>query len=162
MKILLQPTNVVEFSQVSSSTREPFALITGSNLDDRMPNHSSEKRQEYLLAYTAILEHHHLVGWYGSNCVLQQSKRKALPLGPKWQWHGTAFQGEDITKSLVSRLLRPLCTGCQFELLRHIEKPSRVHEHEQGLIRHSHVCSLARFKAKSSTSDARHISSCLA
>lgn len=105
VKIFLHPKDVKEFSKASSSIMKPFVLITRSNLDELVPYPDSDRHAEYLSAYTTILEHKQLVGWYGSNKVLQHPKLTALPLGPKWQWQSTDFHGEDENKGLVSKLL---------------------------------------------------------
>ena len=105
VKIFLHATDVVDFSKASSSIRSPFVLITRSNLDELIPYPDSNRHQEHISAYTTILEHRQLVGWYGSNKVLQHPKLTALPLGPKWQWHSTKFHGEDDNKAITSKLL---------------------------------------------------------
>lgn len=105
IKIFLHAADVIDFSKVSSGIRRPFVLLTRSNLDELVPYPDSDRHQEYLSAYTTVLEHQQLVGWYGSNMVMQHQKLVALPLGAKWQWYSTAFHGEDETKALVSKLL---------------------------------------------------------
>ena len=105
IKIFLHAADVTEFGKVSGSIRSPFVLLTRSNLDELVPYPDSDKREDYVSAYTTILEHKQLVGWYASNKVIPHPKLMALPLGAKWQWHSTAFHGEDETKALVSKLL---------------------------------------------------------
>ena len=105
VKIFLHAGDVKEFSKACVSISTPFVLITRSNLDEMIPYPDSDRHADYLSAYTSILEHKQLVGWYGSNKVLQHPKLTALPLGPKWQWHSTEFHGEDDSKALVSKLL---------------------------------------------------------
>ena len=105
VKIFLHAADVLEFSKVSSDLKVPFVLITRSNLDELVPYPNSVRQEDFLPAYTAILDHQQLVGWYASNKVIQHPKLTALPLGPKWQWHSTAFHGEDDMKALVSKLL---------------------------------------------------------
>ena len=95
----------MDFSDASSKIQVPFVLITRSNLDELIPYPDSDKRESFLAAYTAVLEHKQLIGWFGSNKVLQHPKLTALPLGAKWQWHSTAFHGEDDNKALTSKLL---------------------------------------------------------
>lgn len=105
IKIFLHAADVNEFSKVSSSIKAPFVLLTRSNLDELVPYPDSDRREDYVPSYTTILEHEQLVGWYASNKVISHPKLIALPLGAKWQWHSTAFHGEDVTKALVSKLL---------------------------------------------------------
>lgn len=105
IKIFLHAADVVEFSKISGSITSPFVLLTRSNLDELVPYPDSDRREDYVPSYTTILEHKQLVGWYASNKVTQHPKLTAVPLGPKWQWHSTAFHGEDTTKALVSKLL---------------------------------------------------------
>ena len=105
VKIFLHAGDVMEFSKASSSITTPFVLITRSNLDELIPYPDSDRQAQFLSTYTSILEHKQLVGWYGSNKVLQHPKLTALPLGAKWQWHSTEFHGEDENKALVSKLL---------------------------------------------------------
>ena len=105
VKIFLHAADIIEFSKVSSSISDPFVLITRSNFDELIPYPDSDSHEQYVPAYSAILEHRQLVGWYGSNKVTQHPKLIALPLGAKWQWRGTSFHAEDESKALVSKLL---------------------------------------------------------
>ena len=105
VKIFLHAADVTDFAKVSSGIRMPFVLLTRSNLDELIPYPDSDRHEDYLSSYSTILEHKQLVGWWGSNKVIQHPKLIALPLGAKWQWHSTEFHGEDDTKALVSKLL---------------------------------------------------------
>lgn len=103
--VFLHAADIIDFSKVSSSISDPFVLITRSNLDELIPYPDSDSENQYMPAYSAILEHKQLVGWYGSNKVAQHPKLIALPLGAKWQWRSTSFHAETESKAIVSKLL---------------------------------------------------------
>lgn len=105
MKIFLQTRDAIDFSAYSSNISVPFALISRSNLAELTPCPKSEQQEAYVAAYTLILQNKYLVGWYGTNKVVQHPKLIALPLGPKWQWASVSFHGENVRKARVSKLL---------------------------------------------------------
>ena len=105
VKIFLHPEDVNEFSEASTAITQPFVLVTRSNIDELIPYPDSHRHAGYLSAFTNILGHQQLVGWYGSNKVLHHPKLTALPLGAKWQWLSVDFHGEDENKGLVFKLL---------------------------------------------------------
>lgn len=103
--VFLHAEDIEAFSIASRSYEDPFVLITRSNLDALVPYHSSHDQATLLPAYKAILQCPQLIHWFASNKVLRHPKLTGLPLGSKWQWHSTAFHGEDGTKGALLKVL---------------------------------------------------------
>eukprot|EP00952_Eustigmatos_sp_NYUAD-ZCMA_P004731 20804-Eustigmatos_ZCMA.PRE.1 len=89
--------------------QQPFVLISANNIDECAPYRSVPRAGDIPRDVDDLIRSPLLIRWYAKNMCLfpghTYGKLVTLPLGPKWQWRSTAFDGEEkegVKKDIVS------------------------------------------------------------
>jgi hypothetical protein len=101
-RIFMRAELIYEYVVQLINLQKPFVLITATNDDIAIPYFIYPNQNQSIEALTRqLLEESRMVAWYTKNPSIQHPRLHALPIGPKWNWHSTAFFGEDKSDHLA-------------------------------------------------------------